>query len=293
MNLDDEPIPAAPALAGYTGNLLRRAFQKAAAVGARVMPPGRQARELGVLMAIDSASDSTGLSQRRIGELLGVNRSIMVKLVDRLEADGLVRRDRDPADRRNYALRTTERGKEMIAEMNRGANRGEAELTARLSPAERERLAALLRRTLPDLSPELPERLTTRVGFLLPRAHLVVRGQVMDALAPVGVLPQHLSILATLAEIEPSSQQRLAAVLGVSGPAIVAAVAALERRGLISRPRNPSDRREHQLELTPDGKRTLSQALSIVDEAHDRLAERVGKAELDELDGLLARITEG
>ena len=292
MNLDDEPIPPTPALAGYTGNLLRRAFQKAAAVGVRVMPPGRQARELGVMMAIDGASDTTGLSQRRIGELLGVNRSIMVKLVDRLEADGLVRRDRDPADRRNYALRTTERGKAMIAEMNRGANKGEAELTAQLSPAERVRLAELLRRVVPNLSPELPERLTTRVGFLLPRAHLLVRGQVMDALAPLGVVPQHLSILATLAEIEPSSQQRLAAVLGVSGPAIVAAVAALERRGLISRPRNPSDRREHQLELTPAGKRTLAEALSIVDEAHERLAEQVGKAELDELDGLLARITE-
>jgi DNA-binding MarR family transcriptional regulator len=293
MNLDDGPIPPVPALAGYTGYLLRRAFQKATAVGTRVMPPGRQARELAILVAIDGAGDATGLSQRRIGDLLTVNRSIMVKLVDRLEADGLVRRDRDPADRRNYALRTTERGKAMIAEMSRGAARGEAEFTAPLTAAERVRLAELLRRALPSLSTDLPERLTGLVGFLLPRAHMRVRGQVMEGLAPLGVAPQHLGILATLADIEPTSQQRLAAALGVSGPAIVAALAGLERRGLVRRPRNPEDRREHLLGLTPAGRRTLAQALSIVDEAHERLAAQVGKAELDELDGLLARIADG
>jgi DNA-binding MarR family transcriptional regulator len=90
-------------------------------------------------------------SQQELSERLLVNRTIMVRLVDRLEAAGLVRRDRNPRDRRSYALVLTARGRQVLRPMEGAADRGEARLTVALRPEERRRLNELLRRLLPDL----------------------------------------------------------------------------------------------------------------------------------------------
>jgi DNA-binding MarR family transcriptional regulator len=286
---DDEALlgPPPPALAGYTGYLLRRAFVRARACGIPAMPPGRHPSELGVLVTVEAAGP---LSQRRLGELLGVNRSIMVKLADGLEADGLLKRERDPADRRNYALSTTAAGKAALVEMIHGAGQGEAELTAALTQPERHRLVELLRRIVPDLVPGIPAELTGLSGFWIPRAHLRVRAATAGPLAELGLAPQHFGMLTTLQAIQPCSQQRLAAALGVSGPAIVQTMTTLETDGVITRQRNPDDRREYLLRLTRQGHEKLAAARTIVDQAHQRLAQQIGTAESSELNALLTKI---
>jgi DNA-binding MarR family transcriptional regulator len=80
-------------------------------------------------------------------------------------------------------------------------------------------------------------------------------------------------------------------VLGVSGPAVVQTMTTLENRGLISRERNPDDRREYLLRLTQEGHQQLAAARAIVDQAHQRLALQIGNAELGELNALLTKIT--
>jgi hypothetical protein len=49
--------------------------------------------------------------------------------------------------------------------------------------------------------------------------------------------------------------------------------------GLITRERNPDDRREYLLRLTPEGHQQLATARAIVDQAHQRLARQLGNAE--------------
>ena len=53
----------------------------------------------------------------------------MVKLIDSLEARGLVERVRNPTDRRAYALHPTRAGLESMAEMLPRMDRAAAELT--------------------------------------------------------------------------------------------------------------------------------------------------------------------
>src|SRR5438876_1698156 len=60
--------------------------------------PGR----FGVLEVIAANS---GLSQSELGALLGIDRSTIVGVIDRLERDGLVRRLPAPNDRRSHALK--------------------------------------------------------------------------------------------------------------------------------------------------------------------------------------------
>jgi DNA-binding MarR family transcriptional regulator len=67
-------------------------------------------------------------------------------LIDELEDRGLVARDRDPEDRRNYAISLTDEGQRALAELAHVARRHELAITAALDEGERAQLLALLRR---------------------------------------------------------------------------------------------------------------------------------------------------
>src|SRR5262245_50919295 len=60
-----------------------------------------------VLVCLD---DYDGLSQRELADLLAMDRSDLVKVLDELEKSGQVRRDPDPRDRRRHRLSLTAAG---------------------------------------------------------------------------------------------------------------------------------------------------------------------------------------
>ena len=70
----------------------------------------------------------------------------LVALIDDLEARGLVERQRDPRDRRNYAISLTDAGRQALREISAVARQHEQALTAALEDEERVQLASLLRR---------------------------------------------------------------------------------------------------------------------------------------------------
>ena len=107
------------------------------------------------------------LSQQELALRLNVNRTVMVKVMDGLEARGHVERVRNPQDRRAYALHVTAAGLDWLAAAQPRVLRAEAELTAALSPVEHARLNELLR----GLIAPPPPALADRTGFLLARAH--------------------------------------------------------------------------------------------------------------------------
>ena len=71
-------------------------------------------------------------------------RSNVTQLVDRLEADGLVRRVDDPADRRAVRAVVTELGAERHAAGAEAMQRVQSDLAARVDPAEREQFFRVL-----------------------------------------------------------------------------------------------------------------------------------------------------
>lgn len=131
-------------LAGNLGYHLRlahaRVFQDfARSMAAFKLSPG----QLGMLLLVAA---NPGLSQSALGVALGIDRSTVVPLVDRLEARGLVRRDARPGDRRSHALALGRQGAALLERLTPALDRHEARITARLSGAERRRLIALLAR---------------------------------------------------------------------------------------------------------------------------------------------------
>ncbi|MBX6368627.1 MAG: MarR family transcriptional regulator [Rhodospirillales bacterium] len=128
-----------PSLLGYH---LRRAhvavFQDfARAMAGLDVTPG----QVGVLQVI---AGNPGLSQTALGRALGIDRSTVVAVIDRLEGRGLVVRALSPNDRRSHALRLSAAGEKTLAEIERRVRAHERRIARGLSAEERERLIGLL-----------------------------------------------------------------------------------------------------------------------------------------------------
>ena len=100
---------------------------------------------IGVLREVAGAGP---VSQREISDRLSLDPSDLVTLVDILERAGMITRERDPADRRRYALDVTLEGKLAVARLTEVAREAGEAVLAPLDDAEREQLAELLTRVV-------------------------------------------------------------------------------------------------------------------------------------------------
>jgi DNA-binding MarR family transcriptional regulator len=129
---------------GAIGFLLSQLGSHSAAKFAeRLEPLDLGLQHVGVLRLL---SRSSGISQRELGDLLGVFPSRLVVLLDELEKRGFVERRDDEADRRLYSLHLTDAGERVLREIGALGRVHNDALCAPLSKAERAQLARLLRR---------------------------------------------------------------------------------------------------------------------------------------------------
>jgi DNA-binding MarR family transcriptional regulator len=284
------PTYVPPVLAGIVGYLLRLAHERAYAGAAAVLPPDQHPRDYPVLAAIDV--DRAGQSQQQLADLLSVNRTIMVKMIDRLARAGLVARRRNPADRRSYLLRLTDAGRSRLAAMDRDLEAADRLFTAGLTAQETERLRDLLSRILftRDHLSRLPAMVTRRTGFFAFHAHARAQAVAARLLAPLGITPRHVGSLAVIEDGAPCSQQYVASELGVSGAVMVEIVDELEDRGLVERRPSRTDRRRYELSLTAAGKTVLARAWELASEATAQLTADLDAPAADELPALLRKL---
>ena len=87
-----------------------------------------------------------GLSQSDLGAALGIDRSSMVAVIDRLEARGLIVRAPSPVDRRSYALRLSESGEALVNDLVPQVRDHDRAIAHHLSLAEQTALVDLLHR---------------------------------------------------------------------------------------------------------------------------------------------------
>ncbi|MFD0539839.1 MarR family winged helix-turn-helix transcriptional regulator [Actinomadura luteofluorescens] len=130
------------------GMLLAAAHNRSrAGMNDELRPLGVDVRGFGMLLALEMYGPS---SQRRLIDLTGIDKSTMVRIVDELEAGGLVRRERAPRDRRAHSISLTPDGTRALEGGRRaGAAVGER-IFGRLDRDERDRLVELLRRIAED-----------------------------------------------------------------------------------------------------------------------------------------------
>jgi DNA-binding MarR family transcriptional regulator len=127
---------ALPDLLGYRLRLAQQAVFRDFAATVQGLSPGR----VGLLIFINA---NPGVTQSRLAEAAGRDRSTMVGVLDQLESRGLIERRRGE-DRRTNGLWLTRAGRTLLARALRAIARHEARIAARLSATERRQLLELL-----------------------------------------------------------------------------------------------------------------------------------------------------
>ncbi|MCP4547245.1 MAG: MarR family transcriptional regulator [bacterium] len=61
--------------------------------------------------------DHEGINQTQLAEMICKDKPNLTRLLDRLERESLVRREKDPEDRRSYRLYVSDRGKRAVTEL--------------------------------------------------------------------------------------------------------------------------------------------------------------------------------
>lgn len=122
--------------------LLHTAYSVEHEVETELAAVGLSLAKLAALEALAEGGESLPLTQ--LAERLSCVKSNITQLVDRLEADGLVERQSDPADRRARLATLTAAGRKACREGVRVQQQAEQKLLRKLSAAESRMLADLL-----------------------------------------------------------------------------------------------------------------------------------------------------
>jgi DNA-binding MarR family transcriptional regulator len=105
---------------------------------------GIRRHHFSVLVALEDGPSS----QAALGRRLWIDRSDMVAVINDLEQDGLVARDRDERDRRRNVIRLTPAGRLALKRLDARVEEAQAALLEPLSAAERRTLEQLLTRVV-------------------------------------------------------------------------------------------------------------------------------------------------
>jgi DNA-binding MarR family transcriptional regulator len=138
VNKQKFKLGALPQLLGYRLRRAQQAVFRDFAASVHGLSPGR----VGLLITIEA---NPGMTQSRLAEMVGRDRSTMVGVLDELEAKALIERRRG-ADRRTNGLWLTRAGRALLGRAVREIAAHERRIAARLNAAERKQLLDLLGR---------------------------------------------------------------------------------------------------------------------------------------------------
>jgi DNA-binding MarR family transcriptional regulator len=99
--------------------------------------------QFGVISIIGA---NPGLSQSALARAVGIERSTIVAVIDRLEAMGLASRQPSPTDRRSHALVLSNEGRAVLTRAKELVVDHEGRITEDFTPGERTQLIDLLQR---------------------------------------------------------------------------------------------------------------------------------------------------
>ena len=130
-----------PSLLGYelrrTQSAVFSDFAATFSTAGAALTPG----EFGLLVLVER---NAGLSQMTLARALGIDRSTLVPILDRLQSRGLLVRRRSPTDGRTHALALTRAGDKALVRFTGLVRAHEKRIASRLSTAETLRLIGLL-----------------------------------------------------------------------------------------------------------------------------------------------------
>lgn len=138
MAVSPRPLPEQTVDLGQSLAALLRGFYARAGVVLEELPGGPRGFQV---LSLATAQDSI---QAEIAQQLGLDRTVMTRLVDELEQAGLVERKAVPADRRARRVVTTQSGRARLRHVTAEIARVERDVLSALDDDEAELLHGLL-----------------------------------------------------------------------------------------------------------------------------------------------------
>jgi DNA-binding MarR family transcriptional regulator len=132
-----------------------------------------------------------------------------------------------------------------------------------------------------------------RAGFRLSQIGQLAAQGFSAQVARLGLTAPESGVLRALARGDGISQRDLADRVGAAPSRIVVLVDALEKKGLVSRRRSASDRRNHELRLTEDGIAMMKRLRRVAEDHERALLEPLTERERRQLDRLLSKLAAG
>jgi DNA-binding MarR family transcriptional regulator len=138
---EQEALP--PSMRDRTTFLLYRAGEISHSMANDMLAPIRlSARQVGILTLVIELGPMT---QKALGDQLRIDRTTMVALIDDLERQGYVTRQRHPRDRRAFLIEPTTRGRAAKADAITILDEQKRRFLAPLTQDQQQQLLALLR----------------------------------------------------------------------------------------------------------------------------------------------------
>ncbi|WP_330185037.1 MarR family winged helix-turn-helix transcriptional regulator [Nocardia sp. NBC_01503] len=130
------------------------------------------------------------------------------------------------------------------------------------------------------------------VAFQLAQLGAHATQRFSERIAEIGLTPPEVGILRMIAAEPGRSQRALAAELGVVPSRVVALIDPLDAKGLIERRRSATDRRNHELHLTPAAGELLARIASVALAHEKEITATLSDAEYTRLADLLNRLVD-
>jgi MarR family transcriptional regulator, transcriptional regulator for hemolysin len=128
------------------------------------------------------------------------------------------------------------------------------------------------------------------LGLYLTRVSRIVSRAFDEALAEAGGSLPVWVVLISLKSGQTASQRELAGVVGIQGATLSHHLDAMESAGLVTRRRDPRNRRLHLVELTPDGDALFARLREVAFAFDQRLRAGLTEPDVGRLEALLARL---
>lgn len=128
------------------------------------------------------------------------------------------------------------------------------------------------------------------LGLRLAAVAKTVTGAFDEAMAAAGGSRPVWLVLMAVRTHAGARQEQLARQIGIKGATLTHHLNALEARGLVTRSREPGDRRNRVVRLRPEGERLFQQLRRAAQAFDQRLRDGLGEEELAVVHRVLARL---
>jgi MarR family transcriptional regulator, lower aerobic nicotinate degradation pathway regulator len=262
------PAAALP-LDTTVGHLLRRAQQVHTSLWGREFNGDLTGPQYALLSAL---TEEAAVDQRSAGRLASLDKSTAADVVARLQRNGWLGRDRDPADARRNLLSLTTPARAALGQITPRAADIQRQLLEPLALRDREWFTRTLARVAYEgQTPSEPADgsqgralpLSTTPGHLIRRSERL-HGLHWSRRVGATLTPSQYGMLSALAWHAPIDQGRAGDLASLDKSSTADIIARLTRRGLVTSTPDERDRRRKLLVLTPAARTVLDEVTPAV-----------------------------